>query len=494
MSAGTSRDDDAQAGSDPGGLLRFRAIAGGLLALIAAPRFFLAWWDQGIFWPDEVFQTLEQAHRFAFGYGLIPWEFRLGARSWVFPGVLGLYWKALAAVGVQSAAVLVPLAKSLVVVYTLVGAYFAMKLGWRLGGLVAAVLAGAFLAAFPPLLVFDSRCMTETVSAPTVLIAAYLLTVNPNPRRLFGGGLLAALAVFFRYQNGLFVIAFLVLLLAQKRGRSTLSLVAGGVAGAVVGAAVDWISWGKPFHSFWEYAKFNWIEGRSSNWGVEPFGYYLSASWTSTGLALAVVVIGLILALIHPVVRGLALVGLSFVLIHSVVPHKEFRFILPAIPLLLTCSAIGLAQALRPYKAGAWGGVAIAGALVVLMGMRARGMTFGELGQFTGEARASRAVWQNGDDANRLFWAAGERSDLCGLIVEGVEWAGGYTYLHRRVPQLWGLNIGNFRAANYIVAPRGARLPNVYREVEAIGAHALFRRDGGCAYDQAYFTWFMPGP
>src|SRR5215813_1750762 len=40
-------------------------------------------------WPDEIFQTLEQGHRLAFGYGIIPWEFREGVRSWFLPGILG---------------------------------------------------------------------------------------------------------------------------------------------------------------------------------------------------------------------------------------------------------------------------------------------------------------------------------------------------------------------------------------------------------------------
>src|SRR5262249_19001948 len=38
--------------------------------------------------PDEVFQTLEQAHRLVFGTGLVPWEFIYGTRSWVLPGAL----------------------------------------------------------------------------------------------------------------------------------------------------------------------------------------------------------------------------------------------------------------------------------------------------------------------------------------------------------------------------------------------------------------------
>ena len=42
----------------------------------------------GINHPDEVFQTVEQAHRLVFGDGLVPWEFVYGTRSWVLPGTL----------------------------------------------------------------------------------------------------------------------------------------------------------------------------------------------------------------------------------------------------------------------------------------------------------------------------------------------------------------------------------------------------------------------
>ena len=36
---------------------------------------------------DEIWQYLEQAHRWVFGYGQVTWEFRIGARSWLLPAV-----------------------------------------------------------------------------------------------------------------------------------------------------------------------------------------------------------------------------------------------------------------------------------------------------------------------------------------------------------------------------------------------------------------------
>ena len=41
-----------------------------------------------IVWPDEIFQTLEQAHRLVYGTGLVPWEFQLGIRSWLLSGLI----------------------------------------------------------------------------------------------------------------------------------------------------------------------------------------------------------------------------------------------------------------------------------------------------------------------------------------------------------------------------------------------------------------------
>jgi hypothetical protein len=41
-------------------------------------------------YPDELFQYLEQAHRHVFGYGVVPWEYRLGLRSWLYPLLLSV--------------------------------------------------------------------------------------------------------------------------------------------------------------------------------------------------------------------------------------------------------------------------------------------------------------------------------------------------------------------------------------------------------------------
>src|SRR3989442_2829366 len=70
-------------------LPRERKIAFGVLGSVLfiglAIRVWLSVNDDGIYWPDEIFQSLEPAHRLVFGYGLYAWEFVDGARNWAFP-------------------------------------------------------------------------------------------------------------------------------------------------------------------------------------------------------------------------------------------------------------------------------------------------------------------------------------------------------------------------------------------------------------------------
>ena len=80
-----------------------------LLVLATLQRLWLAWFDHGTNHPDEIFQMLEPAHRFVYGFGIQAWEFRDGARSWFLPGIVALLWKGLATLGLSDPLTVVPL-------------------------------------------------------------------------------------------------------------------------------------------------------------------------------------------------------------------------------------------------------------------------------------------------------------------------------------------------------------------------------------------------
>src|SRR5258708_28447258 len=64
-----------------------------LCAIAIALRLYFAFASPSIAHPDEIFQNQEQAHRLVYGYGIVPWEFREGVRSWILPGLLAFGFK-----------------------------------------------------------------------------------------------------------------------------------------------------------------------------------------------------------------------------------------------------------------------------------------------------------------------------------------------------------------------------------------------------------------
>ncbi len=516
---------------------------GVILLAAALPRVWAAIFDQGIFWPDEIFQSLEQAHRFAFGYGFVSWEFQDGARSWLFPGALGLFWKLLAWLGVRGAPALVVSAKLVMVTVALVGIYASMRVGEKLAGAEGAVLSGVLAALFPPSIVYGSRCMTEMASGP-VIVVAVLLALDSKRWKLVLAGCMAALAIFLRYQNGLITVGLLGWLVAERRRSDALAYAVGAAVTVLAGGVLDLFTWGAPFHSFstyvLTYVRDNLAQGKSGNFGVEPLDYFVAVAWSAAGVSVLAVAIGLCACAKRA--TGLLVVVLLYVLAHSLVPHKEYRFIMPIVPLMLALGGAGLALLIarflpmRPAVARAASKRAsrarsqrhernahrqertqtqpapsgvrttiwvVAGVLAAAMGWQTTHASFEDFGQRRRPLSGSAPLWHRREAVNRLLWAAGKQPDLCGLalIDYGPIWTGGYTYLHRDVPILWDVSIGAVAkpglgaigaSTNYVLTRAEVKLPEEYSTILTIDEAKLARRAGSCAAPPDSFTRLFP--
>jgi MFS family permease len=468
---------------------RWLAIAAAIvLVLSAVPRLWAAWFDQGIFWPDEIYQSLEQGHRLAFGYGTKPWEFVRGARSWVFPGLLAGLLRVGALFGLDSGRSLVLFAKTTMALISVAGVYLSMRLARSFAGRFAALIAGLFSGFFSAGILIGSRCLAETVSGP-LLIAVVLLAMRSGPRVQIAAGALAGLSIYLRYQSGLIAVGVLAITLSERRIRDAMYYgVAAGVVG-VLGGLLDWFTWGMPFHAFKMYLWFNLFKS-ADKFGAYPFGYYADVAWTISGPALLVIVVGLIFsARLAP--RLLALVA-GYVLIHCVVPHKEFRFLMPIMPIALALSAAGLVDALRRVRAGMTSAVLLAIGSAAFMGFQATQLTWEKIG-FPSD-RGARSPWHSGEGLNRLLWSLGPKDDLCGVMVTGESfgWTGGYSYLHRDVNMFAGTSEPERAAANYLIALATEPAPDGYRKVGAEREFVLHRRDGGCAPPPAGYKRVIP--
>lgn len=451
-------------------------VLGLSLAVGSVLRAWLATHDDGFLWPDEIYQSLEPAHRLVFGFGLVAWEFRDGARNWAFPGFVALVLKACSLVGIKDSQTYVLVLRAVFCLIGVATAAATYRLARAVGASALGAAAGAAIFALAaPAIFYAPRAMSETAAA-LVVVLALTLGVRPRAREweLAVAAALLALAVMLRLQTAIFGLGLVAVLAASRRWRPALLVFTVFAAGMFVFGLVDLVTWGSWFHSAVTYMRVNLIEGRSAIWGTSPVYYYLVVLLRSMGLA-GFLMLGLAALAVRRSPQLWAL-GAAFLAAHSLIPHKELRFILPALPLGCALAGIGLDQ--LSGLAPSWVSRAVAGALaasVIFSAVTFHQLTFHDLGSQPVFGPPSTSAYDFAGSTNRLMLQANKHPDICGLKVEStlIEWTGGYSYLHRNVPLY--RNDGPPRQSgkyNYVIArassvPRGWVVASEGKEVLA---------------------------
>jgi hypothetical protein len=391
-----------------------------IFALAAAVRLAVCWLLPTIHAPDELFQVLEQAHRLAFGYGVIPWEWRVGARSWLLPGVIGLFMRTVSHLTEDPRllifsvrAGLAVLASSMAVIAYCWGARYS-----RLHGL----LCGFAVATWFECVYFAGRPLGEAVAA-SFIFAGFFAATSPSQHfaNWLLSGLFLGLAGVLRFQL-LPAIAITCVFLGRLELRARwLPMLSGGLIPVLALGLVDLATWGRLWGSILDNFRINIFEHRAEFYGTHPWWWYIAAVVGDWGGA----VIGVVALAVVGARKAPSLLRFSgaCLLIHALIGHKEYRFIYPALACLVFLAALGSAELLqgsrRPNMAFALGAIAWLGTSVAL---------------------AVQPQWQTLWIRERALiqatWSVWRTGDLCGFGIAGMPWydTGGYTYLHRKVP------------------------------------------------------------
>lgn len=459
----------------------------------------LAVTDDGIYWPDELYQSFEPAHRLVFGYGLISWEFVEGARNWTLPGLIALLIKFSDAVGLGEPREYITLVKVLFGLCGTATAWAAYRLARAAGAEgITATVAGALCALAAPAIYFSPRALSETASAlPAVLGLAFALKLSARRWELLLGASLLGLSVMLRLHSALFALGLLAVLAGRADRRRTIEAGCVLLVWAVVLGLVDRLTWSHAPGAIWggwfnsprRYLIFTLVEGGDRAWGVSDAGYYIRHLFL-TMPALSVLLAVLSLAALRRA-TGLALVAFAFLALHMWVGHKELRFVYPMIPVFCALAGVGLStlpRRLVPYAAA----VTVAAALWSAADFHS--LTMADVGQYP--QRGTVSAFDDMGPVNRMLLAAHDRPDLCGLRVDvaPLAWSGGSTYLHRRVP-LYHLgqppaDLGRF---NYVIAWDASEPSGVVVARDQRMPQVVLRRlpIAACTADPAY-NWRLP--
>jgi hypothetical protein len=439
-------------------------------------------------WPDEVFQTSEQAHRLIYGTGLVPWEFQFGIRSWLLPGAIAIVMELSRIVGDGPDYYLPAIAMAFA---TLAAAPVMCGFLWsrRLFGLSGALVAGTAVAVAPELVYFGARTLSEVVAGHLLIVGLYALDpsypVTSRRRRFLGGALLGVVLVL-RVQLAPAVVIAAVWAYWQSANKCALTMLAGVTAVLIAAGTLDALTLGYPLAALWRYVLYNAYYGASSTFGVEPEIYYLQGElevWASAApFLLLLVILGTrrMPALMAAAVTVLAL--------HSIIGHKEYRFIYPATLLLTVLAGVGLAQIVswaQNYLAehGNRGNIATLSCVFLFAGF----WCFVSYKVWTGPTLTGLRDRAHDNLLAAAFVSHGPAACGIGLYgAGGKDWvdSGGYTHFHRAAPLFWPKNENALLAAavgfNTLIYTQAPPSSLGFNLAKCFGQVCVARRVGSC--------------
>lgn len=375
--------------------------------------------------PDEIFQVFEQAHRLVFGYGLVPWEFVDGIRSYVpvylFAGVFKLVSlfsdRPEAYIGVARLVLALASLAPVVAVYRYASQY----------GRNHARISALFMAVWFEAVYFAIRPLSEAM-AFDLLIPAFCLLQMPAGKRpdlqQWAIGFALAGAFFFRFQLAPCILFGAYL--GFRRGRP-LPLIIGAAIPALIFAGVDTITWGSPFHFILANFFTNLVQNKASHYGVMPVTQYIGYALQYWGGAVWPLIALMIWR--GKTYRVWIIAALTILVSHSFIPHKEYRFVFSAyimlglVAALASADLIGKLARISPVSPPWLGYILVASFWCVTSATLALSPGYAKL--WTDYAPILRQdVW--------LY----DQKDLCGLAYydQQIFFTGGYTYMHRPAP------------------------------------------------------------
>jgi hypothetical protein len=370
--------------------------------------------------PDEVYQFLEPAYARVHGYGVLAWEWNQGLRNWAAPLVLAAVlrvgtWFGLTDPWVARGLVALPLWG-----LQAWGLVAAARLGRRRAGVLGGWATVFALGCLPLFVVVAGRTLGESLSAALLLVAAEALSREERPRAagLLGGAGLG-LAFVLRYGSLPAMAAGLAWVAARRRWALLGWALVGLGAVLLALGALDWASWGTPWHSVGAWFRFNvGSAGAARTFGAEPPGYYWPFLWKQVPIWVwPALVLGVAWLRPRVGVAG-AMAGVMLAALLSTA-HKEERFLYPVVVLLVAEAAPGLAFLVNRLRT-VWQRV---GVLAIAVGMT---------------VLASGPSTDLRGDQFRAIVKATRPHEVTGLLIvnEGLWGAGGFFYVGKRIPWL----------------------------------------------------------
>ena len=403
-------------------------------------------------YPDEIFQTLEPAHKLAFGKGITFWEFNVGARSWFLPGILAGVYKTLDFFGVKD-----PLAINIgIKIFLSIFSSLSVSVLYLLFRRRSFAKKDAFLFTLPVAASYlmsyiSARTLSESASLPFMVFAVYFASnylENERIRDLLFAALAAGIAYMVRFQTCIFSfgLALALFLTSKKRFQASLIFGFGFLGMMLVQGILDIFTWDSFFKSLLTYLDYNILRGVANNHGVMPWHFYLADIAGTMHPLTCVSAVLMMTAGIAGFRKNRQLIlfffpFLFFFAVHCAISHKEPRFVFACFFVIFALSSEFFAFLCRKY-AGKRENAALFLSVFLLFSLDAFphikyapiwNHSVTKIDNFYGN---DKGIEKRFGGVLETEAELGRIDDLKRAYIFGIPmiWSGGYAYFHKNVP------------------------------------------------------------
>lgn len=322
------------------------------------------------FVPDEYWQSLEVAHKLVFGYGYLTWEWAEGIRGYFHPLLFAALYKLLALTQLDSVWCLTVgprILQSLITAWSDYRVFFFAKNYFSVDAAPWALLFYVFTWT-------SVFCLTRTLSnsLETALCGIALSywpwswQKQPTAPQLQRSFVFAALSCLARPTAALLWLPMTFHLLYTFHHRVYLIFIKSILPVAVISltfsAILDSLCYGRLVIVQWNFVRFNVVRDLGAFYGAHPWHWYFSTGLPML-LGTTAVPMALGICTCSRKQKILAMIGLFVVCANSFITHKEFRFLLPLLPMASVYAGRGV-QYMFTWKNKALAKVLVIGLLV----------------------------------------------------------------------------------------------------------------------------------
>jgi len=321
-------------------MLGEKTTVAGWFILIGMPIYlFAAVYSTGYFHPDEHYQIIEFAN-FKLGktpYNDLAWEYGEQIRPSFQVWLVYLFFKFMGLFNIEDPYMITSVLRMVTGVFALAVTYlFVITSMKRISVPFRKVyVCISLLLWFVPFL--SVRFSSENISGLFFVSSIALFQYERATKSLkyVFIGILQGLAFICRFQCLVMSAGFFIWLLFVHRAgvRQLLFLITGGVSVLLLGIILDLWFYGETVFTFYNYFNTNILQDVASDFGTRPWYFYLQEIALQPFFLIGSLILLSLAGIFLKDRKNLLLYcTVPFLIVHSIIPHKELRFIFPLIP------------------------------------------------------------------------------------------------------------------------------------------------------------------